>query len=113
VDERHPVWSADGAYLAYYRSDFSSNTGRGLNVMELATGDFWPVCDVRQQNVRPTWSPDGGYLGFSDAHEVAGKWNTDIFYVSPWLGSSRINVTNSSANEILPEWNPSWINDLP
>lgn len=113
VYERHPVWSADGAFLACYRSDFSSNTGRGLSVINVETGVSWPVTELIHQNVRPTWSPDGLYLGFYDAHQVAGKWNTDIFYLSPWTAASRVNVTNSSANEIVPEWNPSWINELP
>ncbi|MBL8820123.1 MAG: PD40 domain-containing protein [Planctomyces sp.] len=116
VSESRPVWSPDGSTLAYFRGDAGTNTGRGLNILDVATGDITSVINTYQDRVPPCWSPDGLFLGFHDAHQVSGKWTTDVFYVSPWDLSPRINVTktnSSSSNEVLPNWNPAWVNDIP
>ena len=115
ITERHPVWSPDGATLAFYRE--GSNTGRALWVMDVLSGASLSVVDVYPQDLRPTWSPDGLYLGYWDAREASpGKWTTDIFYISPWDELPAINVTKtdaSAASERFPDWNPAWVNNLP
>lgn len=115
IEERHPVWSPDGATLAYDRE--VSNSDRTLNILDVASRESFPVVSVYPQNVRATWSPDGQFLGYWDAREASpGKWTTDLFYVSPWDELPVVNVTktdSSTASERFPDWNPAWVNSLP
>jgi hypothetical protein len=116
VSESKPTWSPDGNHLAYFRGDAGTTTGRGLNILDVAAGAVTPVIATYQDRVPSCWSSDGLYLGFHDAHQVAGKWTTDVFYVSPWVPAPPVNVTktdSSSMTEVLPHWNPAWVNDLP
>ncbi len=116
--EEHPVWSADGHYLAFSRRIKDADIGadeRGIYALELTTAVQWRVADTYYAQTRPTWSPDGLYIAFSAARQVKGKWTADIFYVSPWDASfGAVNVTQTDSSrkvEYDPAWNPAWVND--
>ncbi len=59
--DHQPDWSPDGRFLAFasYRDDAVE-----LRVLELATGESWPLTENRAVNVEPRWSPDGRRIAF-------------------------------------------------
>ncbi|MBN2687692.1 MAG: PD40 domain-containing protein [Deltaproteobacteria bacterium] len=65
VNERWPVWSPDGKYIAYfsdasgeYELCISSQDGKGVpRSFSIAGAGFY---------TRPVWSPDGRYISFTD-----------------------------------------------
>jgi Tol biopolymer transport system component len=114
VIEEHPVWSADGRYLVFSRrldgADIGAD-GRGISVIDVMTRVQLDVIDTYHAQIRPTWSPNGFWVGYSDARLVRGKFTADVFFVSPWDSSPPANVTktdSSRAVEYFPAWNPAW-----
>lgn len=56
-----PVWSPDGAWLAFTASRVGSAS---VAVAPARGGDMRVLTDPRRIGVRPLWSPDGAYLAF-------------------------------------------------
>ena len=55
----HPVWSPDGARIA-----FSGADGRGLHVYNLHTAELLTITEQHSAGYAVSWSPDGRRLGF-------------------------------------------------
>ena len=115
--ETRPAWSPDGRYLAMNvrpAIEEPLGAGRELVVWDMATDDSWTAAALYQFDVRPCWSSDSQFIGFSDARQLStGKWTTDILYADAGGGDAPVNVTDSRAIEERPAWNPAWVNDLP
>jgi Tol biopolymer transport system component len=72
--DHQPDWSRDGRFLVYssYRDDAIE-----LRMLELASGESWPLTGNRAVNVDPRFSPDGTRVAFvSTAHE--GRWHVFV-----------------------------------
>lgn len=61
-----------------------------------------PLIDEPGSYASPTWSPDGGFVAFTDT--VDGR--TDLFVV-PRSGGSPSRLTDDAAQELSPAWVPS------
>ena len=75
--DHQPDWSPDGRFIAYtsYRDDALE-----LRVLELATGESWPLVKDGAVHLDPRWSPDGNRIAFvSTAHE--GRWHVFLLSV--------------------------------
>jgi Tol biopolymer transport system component len=72
--DHQPDWSRDGRFLVYasYRDDALE-----LRMLELATGESWPLTSNGAVNVDPRFSPDGTRVAFvSTAFE--GRWHVFV-----------------------------------
>lgn len=79
-------------------------------------GEFLTDLSVDPDTI--TWSPDGTQVAWDDIREgTAGGVTFDILRIradgSDKGVSSLVTTTNSSRDrEVLPDWNPNWVNDL-
>ncbi len=64
----------------------------GSNKRALVTGD---------NAIRPAWSPDGQFIGFSS--QLSGKWEV---YVVEVASGALYQVTSTADTTILTDWGP-------
>jgi Tol biopolymer transport system component len=98
-----PVWSPDGARLAWTQGPNSSEADifvmrpDGSGVVNLTN-----TPDVR--NYLSSWSPDGSEIAFASNRDG----NYEI-YVVPSTGGLARNLTNSAGDDLNPAWSPDGV----
>lgn len=95
-----PVWSPDGARLAY--ADFQ----KSLYVVEVESGAVQVVDRAEGWEITEySFSPDGRWLAYSRPYEPWGSRN------SIWLydveRNARYQVTNDFSHDLSPAWDPN------
>lgn len=101
ADLQRPVWSPDGAQLAYVQVPRAGEPKRVM-LFDLDSGQTQPFPSVPDNTYDPAWSPDGRWLAF--AASVNGQ--TDVWAVpSPSIGGSAVRLT-STGNTRAPVWSP-------
>jgi Tol biopolymer transport system component len=97
--ESAPAFSPDGSQIVFAAaaqgsdsSDLYVMNADGSNKRPLVTGG---------NNMRPVWSPDGRFVGFSS--QRTGKWEV---YVVDVASGTVYQVTNTSDTTILTDWGP-------
>lgn len=101
---RHPVVSADGAWLVV-ESDAAS--ARDLFRYTFASDRFERLTDHVLGNYDPSLSPDGRRIAFASSRERQAE-----LYVMPLNGSdSLLRLTAMQADDFAPRWSPDggWI----
>ena len=95
-----PVWSADGANLAYTRTEGLTHRiysvrfkSRGGETALLTQGEF--------KETHPTWASDGQWLCFTSERD-----NNAEIYVMTNTGQLQTNLTNSPGFDSQPAWQP-------
>ena len=94
----HPELSPDGERIVFHNLDVTNNfqlmlTDRdGSKVSFLTSDDSW--------HMNPSWSPDGKKIVFEGVNETS-----DIMVINA-DGTNLTNLTNSEADDILPDWQP-------
>jgi hypothetical protein len=95
--ETSPVFSPDAAQIVFAAtaqdsasSDLYIMNADGSSRRELVTGG---------DNIRPTWSPDGRFVGFSS--QRTGKWEV---YIVDVASGAVYQVTNTPDTTILTDW---------
>ncbi len=101
-DELHPVWSANGAKIAFerntgMRSDIWVANANGSSATQLTTD---PATDSR-----PSWSNTGKKIVFSS--DRGGTPGVLDLFVMDSNGANQVNITNTpTINEDYPAWSP-------
>lgn len=94
-----PRFSSDATRIAFA----SGPEGGALDLyaMDLATGVATRLTDSKDNDTRPTWSPDGRRLVFqSDREGSASLWTYEF-------GTGAINrLTSADFNQAAPDWSP-------
>ncbi|RKT55793.1 amidohydrolase family protein [Saccharothrix australiensis] len=93
--ETDPVWSRDGARIAY-ASDKAGT--EDLYAVEVATGKEQRVTSLPGAEVAPTWSPDGRALAFQDQN--AQTFTVDL------AGGTPTRVLGPQNAPGRPSWSP-------
>ncbi len=89
----HPAWSPDGTQIAY---DWNLSTGVAeIAVVNLDGSDersLLSCVDPCLGNAGPTWSPDGGTIGFDGAEGPTDDYPNGVCYIALLdLGSGEVN----------------------
>jgi hypothetical protein len=87
-----PALSPDGARAAYSGQD-------ALHVVDLGTGEDYPLPGTTAADFRPRWSPDGSRIAY-----VRGDERN--LYVVATDGSLPQRVTEGAQYELLVDWSP-------
>lgn len=96
----HPVWSPDGARIAFSASDFP-----GLpSVIALIDPDgqnYQPLVGTNTSDITPAWSPDGARIAFVSF----AQGDNDLFMMTA-AGEEVRQLTVDTASDVEPAWSP-------
>jgi serine/threonine protein kinase len=92
-----PELSPDGKFVA-----FSRGTPRGISVLEMETGNVFPVTSGKSDDLNPRWSPDRKTIAFQSSRD--GGTNLYVREVG-MVGEDRLIFKSSSAIT-LSDWSP-------
>lgn len=101
-----PIWSPDGAYIAY-ASDVGGDN-YDLMLVELETGIETPLVTTPARDTAPAWSPDGTQIAFSsDRDGTRDLWIVDLASGDEEL----LFAGDNDAFDTSPDWsaNGQWI----
>jgi TolB protein len=103
VNDGFPSWSPDARQLVFRTA---GATGKGLRILDVATGRSKVLTDGTYIDNFPSWSPDGSTIAFT--RNMQG--NYDIFTIRP-DGSGLRRLTTDPANDAHSTWSPDgeWI----
>ena len=103
VNDGFPSWSPDARQLVFRTA---GATGKGLRILDVATGKTKVLTDGTYIDNFPSWSPDGSTIAFTRNMEG----NYDIFTIRP-DGSGLRRLTTDPGNDAHSTWSPDgqWI----
>lgn len=94
-----PVWSPDGAAIAY----LSRLPRGGLRRVDISSGDMTPLFTGVDGLNHPRWSPDGALIAFS--HQP-GFDRLRHVYVVPSGGGAVRELADGTISQDQPQWSP-------
>jgi Tol biopolymer transport system component len=105
-DELYPAWSPDGTRIAFSsdRDDPVTFTYEIYLMDPTGAGQARLTNDPGVDDFDPTWSPDASRLAFTSFRDG----NLEIYIINA-DGSNEVNITNNTASDYLPDWNPSFM----
>jgi dipeptidyl aminopeptidase/acylaminoacyl peptidase len=99
-DENGPVWSPDGATIAF-ASDFNSAQTEIYSMKSDASEDWVALTSTFGGDSQPEWSPDGTKITF-----VSGRNGNEEVYVMNADGSGETRLTAHPDLDMRPQWSP-------
>jgi Tol biopolymer transport system component len=112
-DASHPVFSPDGAWVAYYRvfrRPGDSDDRRNIWIVPAAGGAPVPFTDNPRTDVQPAWSPDGSRIAFiSDREGESQLWAAPVSGGRP--AGPAVRIATGPPPLSFPHWSPDgrWI----
>jgi dipeptidyl aminopeptidase/acylaminoacyl peptidase len=103
VADESPKWSPDGSKIVF---DSSKSPSHAIWTMGPDGSDKKVLTPDPPYDFEPAWSPDGTRIVFqSDRAERVGDGYQEL-YVMQADGSALTRITNNSANDWHPDWQP-------
>ncbi len=100
----HPVFSPDGAWIAYYRVNMKGPE-RDIWIIPADGGRPVRITDDPASDIQPAWSPDGSELAFvSERTGISEIWAVPIRDGAS-AGAPR-RVTSGGVSAFMPAWSP-------
>lgn len=98
ANDAHPVWSPDGAWLAF---ESSRGGDPGIYIMRPDGTALRPISTGPGRAYRAAWSPDGAVLAYVGLHD--GVWRLHI-----WDAGTGETITpyESTTADLYPLWSP-------
>lgn len=98
-----PSWSPDGRQLVYRSSD---ETGKGLSILEVATGTVRSLTSGPHTDNFPAWSPVGDRIAFTSDRDG----DFELYTIQP-DGTGLRRLTQAPGNDTHYAWSPDghWI----
>jgi Tol biopolymer transport system component len=93
-----PVWSPDGAQIAYEGRIDGNND---IFVMDAEGSSVTRLTQHEANDFRPTWSPDGTQIAFYSKRE-----GTYDLFLMDGDGSNLTRLTDAQTHEAGPAWSP-------
>jgi Tol biopolymer transport system component len=105
VSGKNPVWSPDGARIAFVGDD-----GLDQNVFVMnADGSSISSVGILGARTSPAWSPDGSEILFSADEDGTFGGGSDLYVASLMSGGHPVQITSEfNADDLHPHWNPAW-----
>jgi TolB protein len=101
VADQRANWSPDGSKIAFQ----SDRDGAGYEIYSMNADGTNPTrLTPNQPGFDPAWSPDGTRIVFLSVSAPSG--NFDLYTMNAADGTSQTQLTNDSAFEQLPDWQP-------
>jgi Tol biopolymer transport system component len=98
----HPVFSADGRWLAYYLIE---NNQRDIWVVSMMSGEAIRITDDPHQNQQPAWSSDGRALVFISERDGRSRIRVVAIDEGRPVGES-IEIMTEDIDAFHPVWLP-------
>jgi hypothetical protein len=113
--DHQPDWSPDGRFVAYasYRDDAIE-----LRMLELASGESWPLTEGGAVNLEPRFSPDASRLAYVST-SFEGRWHVFVMELRDGRAGTALRIS-SDVESPLPRYyyssfdhylSPSWSPD--
>jgi dipeptidyl aminopeptidase/acylaminoacyl peptidase len=97
--DRLPVWSPDGAKIAFGRTTFTVKSQ--IYVMNADGSNPTRITNNSSTDTQPSWSPDGTKITF-----ISERDGNHEIYVMNADGSNQTRITNNASVELDPAWSP-------
>jgi Tol biopolymer transport system component len=104
-DELYPVWSPDGARIAFQQDpglhpEIWTSKADGTDLRRLTNNSA--------DDLHPAWSPDATKIVFASDRQTPGGNLSDLFVMNAADGSGAVNITNTpTVDEDYPAWSPN------
>ena len=99
----HPIFSADGRWVAYYR--ILGSERRDVWVVPAAGGQPVQITDHTARDIHPAWSPDGNRLAFVSERDGSAHIWLATFADGRRTGSAT-RLTQRELRPSAPVWSP-------
>jgi Tol biopolymer transport system component len=99
----NPAWSPDNQQIVY-----TSNDNQGLHIINRDGTRHLPLLNIGDGlKGYPDWSPDGRFIVFNWAYDVAAAKASDseIYLIAP-DGTGLVALTDNEFQDISPTWSP-------
>lgn len=109
VQDHGPTGSPDGEKIAFFSDrDPVADGDYDIYVMDADGSNHASVTVGSARDLFPAWSPDGKRLAFSSVQFGGEPGTTDgeIFVVNTDGTGDRVQLTDNSATDLLPDWSP-------
>ncbi len=98
-NDSHPTWSPDNRYIAFVSNEDTFGKS-DIDILNLQTGNLYPMFRTEENQFFPRWSPDGRYIAYISQGYNVGITIWDVKHSKPYL------LYNNLAQKGALDWSP-------